>query len=54
MREWVLQGLFAAWTRLGQRRDLLLEFIVLRHQLAVLQRTGTLREIMGKLKLTVN
>jgi hypothetical protein len=30
-------------TRLGQRLDLLLEFIVLRHQLAVLQRTGARR-----------
>jgi hypothetical protein len=30
-------------TRLRQRLDLLLEFIVLRHQLAVLQRTGTRR-----------
>src|SRR5215469_1740340 len=30
-------------TRLGQRLDLLLEFIVLRHQLAVLQRTGAWR-----------
>jgi hypothetical protein len=30
-------------TRLRQRRDLLLEFIVLHHQLAVLQRTGTRR-----------
>jgi hypothetical protein len=43
MTGWVLQWLSAAWTRLGQRRDLLLEFIVLRHQLAVLQRTGRRR-----------
>jgi hypothetical protein len=35
--------LSAMRTRLGQRLDLLLEFIVLRHQLAVLQRTGTRR-----------
>jgi hypothetical protein len=40
---WVLQWLSAALTWLGQRRDLLLEFIALRHQLAVLQRTGTRR-----------
>jgi len=31
------------WTRLRQCRDLLLEFIALRHQLAVLRRTGTRR-----------
>jgi hypothetical protein len=43
MMGWVLQWLSATWTRLGQRRDLLLEFIALRHQLAVLQRTGTRR-----------
>jgi putative transposase len=44
MTEWVLRWLSAAWTRLRQRRDLLLEFIALRHQLAVLQRkTGTRR-----------
>jgi hypothetical protein len=43
MTGWVLQWLSATWTRLGQRRDLLLEFIALRHQLAVLQRTGTRR-----------
>jgi hypothetical protein len=43
MTGWVLRGLSAAWTRLRQRRDLLLEFIALRHQLAVLQRTGTRR-----------
>jgi hypothetical protein len=35
--------LSAMRTRLGQRLDLLLEFIVLRHQLAVLQRRGTRR-----------
>ena len=39
----VLRWLSAMRTRLGQRLDLLLEFIVLRHQLAVLQRTGTRR-----------
>jgi hypothetical protein len=43
MRGWVLQWLSAAWTWLGQRHDPLLEFIALRHQLAVLQRTGTRR-----------
>jgi hypothetical protein len=43
MTGWLLQWLSAAWTWLGQRRDLLLEFIALRHQLAVLQRTGTPR-----------
>jgi Homeodomain-like domain len=40
---WVLRWLSAVRTRLRQRRDLLLEFIVLRHQLAVLRRTGTRR-----------
>jgi hypothetical protein len=39
----VLRWLSAAWTRLRQRRDLLLEFIALRRQLAALQRTGTRR-----------
>ena len=34
----VLQWFSAAWTRRSKRRDLLLEFVVLRHQLAVLQR----------------
>ena len=43
MTGWVLRKFSAAWTRLGQRRDLLLEFIALHHQLAVLQRTGTRR-----------
>jgi hypothetical protein len=43
MTGWFLQWLSATCTRLGQRRDLLLEFIALRHQLAVLQRTGTRR-----------
>jgi hypothetical protein len=43
MTGWVLRKFSAAWTRLGQRRDLLLEFIALHHQLAVLQRTGTPR-----------
>jgi hypothetical protein len=41
-------------TRLGQRLDLLLEFIVLRHQLAVLQRTGTRRPCFLSLLKTVN
>jgi hypothetical protein len=39
----ILRWLSPVWTRLRQRLDLLLEFIVLRHQLAVLQRTGTRR-----------
>jgi hypothetical protein len=43
MTGWVLRKFSAAWTRLGQRRDLLLEFIALHHQLAVLQRTSTRR-----------
>jgi hypothetical protein len=43
MAGWVLRWLSAVRTRLRQRLDLLLEFIVLRHQLAVLQRTGTRR-----------
>jgi len=43
MAGWVLQSLSAVRMRLSQRLDLLLEFIVLRHQLAVLQRTGTRR-----------
>jgi CoA-transferase family III len=43
MTGWVLRWLSAVRTQLGQRLDLLLEFIVLRHQLAVLQRTGTRR-----------
>ena len=38
-----LRWLSAVRTRLRQRLDLLLEFIVLRHQLAVLQRTGARR-----------
>jgi hypothetical protein len=41
MAGWVLRWLSAVRTRLRRRLDLLLEFIVLRHQLAVLQRTGT-------------
>ena len=41
--EWVLLWLSALRTRLRQRLDLLLEFIALHHQLAVLQRTGTRR-----------
>jgi putative transposase len=43
MAGWVLQWLSTVRTRLRRRLDLLLEFIVLRHQLAVLQRTGTRR-----------
>jgi hypothetical protein len=43
MTGWVLRWLSAVRTRFRQRRDLLLEFIVLHHQLAVLQRTGTRR-----------
>jgi hypothetical protein len=43
MAGWVLRWLSGVRTRLRQRRDLLLEFIVLHHQLAVLQRTGTRR-----------
>jgi len=43
MAGWVLRWLSAVRTRLRQRLDLLLEFIALRHQLAVLQRTGTRR-----------
>jgi len=43
MAGWILRWLSALRTRLRQRLDLLLEFIVLGHQLAVLQRTGTRR-----------
>ena len=43
MAGWVLRWLSAVRTRLRQRLELLLEFIALRHQLAVLQRTGTRR-----------
>ena len=43
MARWVLRWLSGVRTRLCQHRDLLLEFIVLHHQLAVLQRTGTRR-----------
>src|SRR5215468_9232612 len=43
MAGWVLRWLSAVRTRLRQRLDLLLEFIVLRHQLAALQRTGIRR-----------
>src|SRR6516164_6054191 len=43
MTGWSLRWLSAVRMRLGQRLDLLLEFIVLRHQLAVLQRTGARR-----------
>jgi hypothetical protein len=42
MAGWVLRWVSAVRTR-SQRLDLLLEFIVLRHQLAVLQRTRTRR-----------
>jgi hypothetical protein len=41
MAGWVLRWLSAVRTRLSQLLELLLEFIVLRHQVAVLQRTGT-------------
>ena len=47
MTGWLLRKFSAAWTRLGQRRDLLLEFIALHHQLAVLRRTGTRRPCWG-------
>jgi hypothetical protein len=40
---WVFQWISSVRARLRQRVDLLLELIVLRHQLAVLQRTGTRR-----------
>jgi hypothetical protein len=43
MMGWVLRWLSAVRTRFRRRRDLLLEFIVLRHQFAVLRRTGTRR-----------
>src|SRR5215468_1615570 len=43
MAGWVLRWLSAVRARLRQRLDLLVEFIALRHQLAVLQRTGTRR-----------
>src|SRR5262249_35613231 len=43
MTAWGLQWLSGVRERLRQRRDLLLEFIVLRHQLVVLPRTGTRR-----------
>jgi hypothetical protein len=43
MAGWVLRWLSTVRTRLCQRIDLLLEFIVLRHQLAVLQQKGTRR-----------
>ena len=43
MAGWVLGWLSAVRARLRQRLDLLVEFIALRHQLAVLQRTGTRR-----------
>jgi len=37
MTGWVLQWFSVAWTRRSKCRDLLAEFVVLRHQLAVLQ-----------------
>ena len=43
MAGWVLRWLSAVRARLRQRLEPLLEFISLRHQLAVLQRTGTRR-----------
>jgi hypothetical protein len=43
MAGWILRWLSAVRARLRQRLDLLLEFIALHHQLAVLQRTGTRR-----------
>jgi putative transposase len=43
MEGWVVRWLRAVRARLRQRLDLLVEFIALRHQLAVLQRTGTRR-----------
>jgi hypothetical protein len=43
MAGWIFRWLSAARTRLRQRFDLLLKFMVLCHQLAVLQRTGTRR-----------
>jgi hypothetical protein len=43
MERWVLRWLRAVRARLRQRLDLLVEFIALRHQFAVLQRTGTRR-----------
>jgi hypothetical protein len=43
MTGWVLRWLSIVRTRLRQRLDRGMQFIVLRHQLAVLQRTGTRR-----------
>jgi hypothetical protein len=43
MAGWVFQWISSARVRFRQRGDLVLELIVLRHQLAVLQRTGTRR-----------
>src|SRR6202007_2275451 len=43
MMGWVLRWASGVRTRFRRRRELLLEFIVLHHQLAVLQRTGTRR-----------
>ena len=43
MAGWVFQWISSVRTRFRQRADLVLELIVLRHQIAVLQRTGTRR-----------
>lgn len=43
MAGWVFQWINSVGARFRQRVDLVLELIVLRHQLAVLQRTGTRR-----------
>lgn len=43
MAGWVCRWISALRERLRRRRELLLELIVLRHQIAVLQRTGTRR-----------
>jgi hypothetical protein len=43
MAGWVFQWISSVRARFRQRGDLVLELIVLRHQLAVLQRTGTRR-----------
>ena len=43
MAGWIFQWISCVRARFRQRGDLVLELIVLRHQLAVLQRTGTRR-----------
>jgi len=43
MAGWVFHWFTVVRARLRRRGDLLLEHIVLRHQLAILQRTGTRR-----------